>query len=222
MDVMDRKRRRHLVDPDGLFPKDCRGTTREGNPCARPTVIGAPVCLKHGGALPRVRAAADERLATASAERTLRRMLLNLDAEPIRDPAAALMRLAARFESGFEETAKRINAAIDAGGVPSETDVALLRILGREARTVVTDMTRLQVGVQLASRYGTEAADVEAVIEGVVPELPDTPDVASIVERVLATEFELESDRQVRVAQATQQGQLPAGLTIVGETEQAS
>lgn len=149
-------------------------------------------------------------------------MLLNLDAEPIRDPAAALMRLAARFESGFEETAKRINAAIDAGGVPSETDVALLRILGREARTVVTDMTRLQVGVQLASRYA-EQADVEAVIEGDVPELAVLPDVSDIVRAVMRTEHELETDRLVKVEQAKAQGQLPAGLTVIqGETEQAS
>lgn len=214
------RRLRVNLDPDGVFPTKCRAVTKNG-PCRRSPVIGSPVCRSHGAAAPHVRAAADQRVTNLAAERMMRSMLLNLDAEPIRDPAAALMRLAARFESGFEETAKRINAAIDAGGEPSETDVALLRILGREARTVVTDMTRLQVGVQLASRYGTEQADVEAVIEGVVPELPDAPDVSAIVARVLATEHELETERLVRVEQA-KQGQLPAGLTVVGETEQAS
>lgn len=216
------KRHRSQLDPDGIFPTTCSRTNRAGTPCGVPPVIGSALCYRHGGSLPNVRKAADERVANLAAERMMRSMLLNLDAEPIRDPAAALMRLAARFESGFEETAKRINAAIDAGGVPLETDVALLRILGREARTVVTDMTRLQVGVQLASRYGAEQVDVEAVIEGEVPELPDAPDVSSIVARVLATEHVLETERLVRVEQAKSQGQLPAGLTVVGETEQAS
>lgn len=193
--------------------------------CARPPYIGAPVCPTHGAfANSSVRRAADRRVTQAAAERTLRSMLLNLDAEPIRDPAAALMRLAARFESGFEETAKRINAAIDAGGVPSETDVALLRILGREARTVVTDMTRLQVGVQLASRYGATHDGQDGASGDDQAELvsADLPDILSIVSAVMETEHRLETDRLVKVEAAKAQGQLPAGLTIVGETEQAS
>ena len=154
-------------------------------------------------------------------------MLLNLDAEPIRDPAAALMRLAARFESGFEETAKRINAAIDAGGEPSETDVALLRILGREARTVVTDMTRLQIGVAALAQYGgrvDEAVVDDAEVVGELTAGVDALDVSEIVSRVLATEHALETDRLVKVEAARALGAGPvAGLRVVeGETEVAS
>lgn len=41
----------------------CTAKNRAGKPCGRPPIRGGFVCPKHGGALPRVRAKANERLA---------------------------------------------------------------------------------------------------------------------------------------------------------------
>ncbi len=41
----------------------CTAKNRKGLPCGRPPIRGGFVCPKHGGALPRVRAKANERLA---------------------------------------------------------------------------------------------------------------------------------------------------------------
>ena len=43
--------------------RQCTGKNRQGKPCGRPPIRGGFVCPKHGGALPRVRAKANERLA---------------------------------------------------------------------------------------------------------------------------------------------------------------
>jgi hypothetical protein len=224
------RRLRINLDPDGVFPTACRAVTKNG-PCRRSPVIGSPVCRSHGAAAPHVRAAADARVAELSARRESRAilagMLLDLDAEPVTDPAALVMRLAARSESGFVEAAKRIEASLLAGGEPSETDLGLFKFFGQMASKLGLDMTRLQIGAAAMARYGPSAG-LDGAVEGSedVPVLADTPDVADIVSRVLATEHELETERLVRVEQARSmggaQGQLPAGLTVVGETEQAS
>lgn len=222
MNAMAAKRHRSQLDPDRVFPTQCKRTNKAGAPCGVPPVIGSALCYRHGGSLPNVRKAADARVTQAAAERTLKSMLLNLDADPIRDPVDALMRLAGRLESGFVETAKRINATITAGGVPSETDVALLRILGREARTIVTDMTRLQIGVAAMAQYAaTDRGDDAVETAEVVGELSGpVPDVADIVARVLETEHHLETERLVKVEQAKQLGAAPLRV-VDGQAESA-
>lgn len=223
------RRLRVNLDPDGVFPTKCVGMTVNG-PCRRPPVIGSPACHKHGAGLPNVRAAADRRVADLSAQRTLDATLarMNLDAPPIADPAAAMASLAGRLLSGFEGVQSRLNECREAGQVPSDVDLAERALWVKELRSLLTDMTRLQVGVHLASRYvasqdvqnGDLGADQGAAV------LADLPDVSSIVAAVLETEHRLETDRLVKVEQARSmgvtQGQLPAELTIVGETEQAS
>lgn len=220
------KDRRRIPDAD-QFPTTCRVTARgTGEPCQRAPMVGVEVCYVHGGRFPSVRAKADRVVAEAAAARESRAilagMLLDLDAEPVTDPAALVMRLAARAESGFVEAAGRINDSLVAGREPSETDLGLFKFFGQMASKLGLDMTRLQIGAAAMARYGpavgldgAEAAELGAVVSA------DLPGIADVVQAVLRTEHELETERLVRVEQA-KQGQLPAGLTVVGETEQAS
>lgn len=196
-----------------------------GTRCPKWAIRGGTVCREHGGAAPRTKARAEERLAVATAQRSLDATLtrMNLDAPPIQDPAAAMANLAGRLLSGFEGVQSRLNECREAGRVPNEADIAERALWVKELRSLLTDMTRLQVGVQLAQRYAPAAQDGDPGAEQSDPVLVDAPDVSAIVARVLATEHELETERLVRVEQAKAQGQLPAGLSVVqGETEQAS
>lgn len=215
--------RRRLPGADQL-PPTCRATNRFGKPCQRTPVIGATVCATHGARSPIVRAAADRRVAEAATEHRVGVMLarMNLDADPVHDPAAALARMAGRYLSGFEQVQGKINAAREANRIPSDADMDDRKFLAKELRTILTDMTRLQVGVQLASRYGATqdghgddlGADQAEVVAA------DLPDILSIVSAVLETEHRLETDRLVKVEQAKAQGQLPAGLQMIqGEAE---
>lgn len=224
MTVMATKPLRRNLDPDGVLPTQCRGNNET---CRRSTVIGAPVCAKHGGQLPVVQAAAARRVADLSAQRALDATLtrMNLDAPPIADPAAAMASLAGRLLSGFEGVQGRLNECREQGRVPNDVDLAERALWVKELRSLLTDMTRLQVGVQLASRYmpdgkapgGPESAELASEVVG------ELPDISAVVRAVMETEHRLETDRLVKVEAAKAQGQLPAGLTVIqGETEQAS
>lgn len=215
--------RRRLPGTDQL-PLTCRATNRFGEPCQRTPVIGAAVCASHGARAPIVREYADRRVAEAAAahamDATLTRM--NLDAPPIQDPAAAMANLAGRLLSGFEGVQSRLNECREQGRVPNESDLAERALWVKELRSLLTDMTRLQVGVQLAQRYAPAAQDGDVGGEQSGPVLVDAPDVSAIVAAVLRTEHELETERLVRVEQAKAQGQLPAGLSVVvAEAESA-
>ena len=218
------KRHRYDLDPDLTLPAQCNGTNRAGEPCRRPTVIGSPVCWSHGGAAGHVRRVADQRVEELSARRALDATLarMNLDAPPIQDPAAAMANLAGRLLSGFEGVQARLNECREQGRVPNEVDLAERALWVKELRSLLTDMTRLQVGVQLAQRYAPNAPqDGQDGAEGdeqpqVVP--VDLPDVSAIVAAVLDTEARLEHERLTRVAQQ----ELPAGLTVVVEPEAES
>lgn len=221
------KRHRPKVDPDGLFPTKCSRNNKAGDPCGVPPVIGSHLCYRHGGSLPNVRKAADARVAEAANHRALDAMLarMNLDAPPIADPAAAMASLAGRLLSGFEGVQSRLNECREQGRVPNDVDIAERALWVKELRSLLTDMTRLQVGVQLASRYmpdgkapgAPESAELASEVVG------ELPDISSIVSAVLQTEAQLEHERLVKVDAAKAQGQLPAGLQVVqGETEQAS
>lgn len=51
------------MNPTKRERRRCTAKNRRGGPCGRPPILGGFVCPKHGGALPRVRAKANERLA---------------------------------------------------------------------------------------------------------------------------------------------------------------
>lgn len=221
------RRLRVNLDPEGIFPTQCVGRTENG-PCRRPPVIGSPACHKHGSQLPGVRAAADRRVAEAAAERNLRATMerMNLDAEPVRDPTVALGTLAGRLLSGFEVNTTRVNAKIEAGDSPSDYDVAERKLLVRELRQVLTDMTRLQIGVSLGMQF-IQKVDEKAQDGPLAGELDDgrvmalgpgsepVADVSAIVSSVLEAEHRLETDRLVRLREAEAAA---GGLRVVGDT----
>lgn len=213
------KRDRRRIPGAANMPTQCNATNRFGAPCRRPPVLGATVCATHGSRAPQVRAAADRRISDAAVQEHLDATLarMNLDAPPIADPAAAMANLAGRLLSGFEGVQSRLNECREQGRVPNDVDIAERALWVKELRSLLTDMTRLQVGVQLASRYMPDGkapgGDLTAEQDAVVS--VDLPDVKSIVEAVMRTEHALETDRLVKVEQAKAQGQLPAGLQVV-------
>lgn len=196
-----------------------------GTRCPKWAMRGSTVCREHGGAAPATKAKAAKRLAEASAQADLNATLarMNLDADPVRDPTVALGTLAGRLLSGFEENVKRVNSVVEAGSEPSDYDVAERKLLVRELRQVLTDMTRLQIGVSLGMQYiqkasadgpaGDPAADQgELGTSGPLELSAPVSDVSDIVAKVLATEHELETERLVRVEAAKAQQVAPLAV----------
>lgn len=216
-------RKRSRTPGADQFPSQCSATVRStGLPCQRAPIVGAPVCLTHGGFLPSVREAAEKRCAEAATEHRVGVMLarMNLDADPVHDPAAALARMAGRYLSGFDQVQSKINAAREANRIPSDADMDDRKFLAKELRTILTDMTRLQVGVQLASRYGATHDGQDGASGDDQAELvsADLPDILSIVSAVMETEHRLETDRLVKVEAAKAQGQPGHPLFLPSES----
>lgn len=97
----------HVVTADPMAPTDlmprCTARARSGQRCKQPPIPGGTVCYWHGGAAPRVRAAAADRLV----EREYRRIV---GAPPMTDAYSALEDLGGRAMALVE----RLSAVVDA------------------------------------------------------------------------------------------------------------
>lgn len=134
-----------------MDPRRCQARSKQsGEQCKRYAIAGGTVCTMHGGKSPAVRAAAEERLLVAAADRVVADLWVGLDqATPVKDPVASLERLAGALEQLVDETGRQVSTMKNlAGGghlTQLRAEVTLFdRALDRLSRVLV-DMARLGI-----------------------------------------------------------------------------
>lgn len=160
----------------------CTAHTSAGNRCKKRPIVGGTVCPTHGGSAPQVRAAAEQRVVIAAAERTIQDLWPGLDqAPPVKDPVASMERLAGALEQLVDEAGRRVSTLTNIAGGEHLTqlraEVTLLeRALGH-LRGLLVDMARLGIAerhVQLEQERAqlVTAAFLAALdVGGLVPEV---------------------------------------------------
>lgn len=124
---------------DPMDDRRCRATARSGERCKRYAIPGGRVCSMHGGASPRVRAAAEQRRAEREAL-ALIGMIWDPDAAPVTNPIEALQRLAGQLQHATSV----VGGLLDAGSLEGATAVAFTRLL-KEFRLTLEGMERLDL-----------------------------------------------------------------------------
>lgn len=127
----------------------CTATSKgSGARCKRSAIPGGTVCAMHGGSAPQVRAKAQERQLEAGADASLRKLWVGLDdARPVKDPVAAMERLAGALEQLVDEAGAKVASLQSVAGGKDLTQlraevVLLERALGH-LRALLVDMARL-------------------------------------------------------------------------------
>lgn len=92
----------------------CTATKRDGNPCGAWSLAGATVCLKHGGHLPNVKTAIEERKAAAR--------LLLIDAS---GDAAETIEYLARFATQENVRLAAAKEVLDRAGIKGGADMTI-------------------------------------------------------------------------------------------------
>lgn len=116
----------------------CRATAKHsGERCKRAAIPGGTVCVKHGGAAPAVRAAAERRKADAAATALLE-LIWDPDAPPVTDPIAALQKLNGKTLHALDVLGARVSTE----SLDGPTAVAWLRVM-REGRQMLEGLQRL-------------------------------------------------------------------------------
>lgn len=111
----------------------CTATAKgTGERCKRAAILGGTVCVKHGGAAPAVRAAAERRKAEAAATAALE-VIWNPDAESVKDPVEALAKLAGKLEHAVDV----LGARVDATDLDGSTALAWDRVMRNYQKALV-------------------------------------------------------------------------------------
>jgi hypothetical protein len=170
-------------------PTRCNGHNRAGQQCGRNPMRGTTVCRAHGGASPQVKAAAEQRQASAAAERAVSQLVWRglADASPVKDPVDLLARLAGVLEHAVDVMGTRLNdlqGKVGAGEHLTQlrAEVVLLEKLLGHLRAVARDLAALGIAerqVELAAgQADIVVAAVRAGLAALGPELlPDQRDV---------------------------------------------
>ncbi len=139
----------------------CTATTRRGQPCANPPMVGALVCRMHGGAAGQVKRKAAVRVAEAKA----RTILDGHRVTPVTDPLTALMEVAGEvvaFKDYLSERAGELASSAD-----SDEERATLgayeRALDRCGRILV-DMAKLNLDERMTRMAEGQAQMLGAVV----------------------------------------------------------
>jgi len=150
----------------------CTATAKgSGSRCKRVAIPGGTVCVMHGGAAPQVQAAAAERQVTAAADASLRKLWVGLDeATPIKDPVAAMERLAGSLEQLVDEAGRKVSELQHLAGGKDLTqlraEVTLLeRALGH-FRALLVDMARLGLAERQVELQQEQAQLVTSAFRG--------------------------------------------------------
>lgn len=116
----------------------CTATAKgTGERCKRLAIPGGKVCVKHGGAAPAVRAAAERRKAEAAATALLQ-LIWDPEAPPVTDPISALQKLNGQTLHAINVLGARVSTE----SLDGPTAAAWLRVM-REGRQMLEGLQRL-------------------------------------------------------------------------------
>lgn len=176
-------------------PRKCTATNRQGNPCRNYPAPGATVCRNHGGKAPRVKAAAERRVALESVKRTL--IDMGETSDELTDPAGTLRRLGARLVQWVETLEQRIDperlTTVDAQGVVRlRPEAELLRGYMQDLAKIAGTLAKLPI-----QERAVEAVELSASAEWVqartalLEVLAEHPEAyAAVVDRLRAMELD--------------------------------
>src|SRR5215217_1927828 len=139
----------------------CTATKRDGNPCGAWSLAGATVCLKHGGHLPNVKTAIEERKAAA-------RLKLIDSSGDAADTIAYLMQFATQ-ENVRLAAAKEV---LDRAGIKGGADITVAHELTLAPSKILEDkITEMAARLQ-KERSGsfTQSQELDIIESEVVPD----------------------------------------------------
>lgn len=178
----------------------CTATARSGERCKRRPVPGLNVCVMHGGKTPAAQAKAEQRVAEAKADATIRALLPKLtEVEAVKDPVASMGRLAGVLEQFLDEVSGKVNDLkhLAAGDSLSQLrgEVVLWERVASMLGRLLDAMARLgiaerQVEVQQA-QVEIMLAGWRAALDALHRDIPGglTPPQRDLVVRVFLTEI---------------------------------
>lgn len=160
----------------------CTATSKQsGERCKRRPVPGLTVCVMHGGKSPAAQDKAARVQAEQAADSSLRKLWVGLDeARPVKDPVAAMERLAGALEQLVDEAGAKVARLEHVAGGKDLTQlraevVLLERALGH-LRALLVDMARLGLAERQVELQQEQAQLVTsafmgalAVLSGLLP-----------------------------------------------------
>lgn len=147
-----------------MEPRRCGArSSRTGEPCRAWAVVGATVCVAHGGAAPQVRRAAARRLASEQ----VARKLAEVEVTPIGDPLEELERLAGEAIALKNFLASRVAAIEQAESSHADT-------LRKHVRALHTKAVQLLLRAEEASDLPTAMTGISQAL-GALRELGGRP-----------------------------------------------
>lgn len=169
----------------------CTATSKQSHErCKRYAIPGGTVCVMHGGATPAVRAAAEQRLADAEAEKAVRKLWVGLEnAAPVTDPVASLQRLAGALEEMANVLGNRVNemTSIEAGQDLAQVRghaAALDKVTGH-LRGLLADMVRLGIAQQRLQLERDQARMVGVAVTEGLDAIEASPEQREVFTRVM-------------------------------------
>ncbi len=162
-------------DCPGHDPRKCRGH-KDGRPCRLYPIHGSTVCRSHGGAAPRVKAAAAVRVAEEKVRKTLGR----LTSTPVENPLEELSDLAGKAKA-WMATCEEHMAELERlrysteGGEHIRGEVVLFERAVEQCRKILVDVARLDIDERLARIVQRQAPQVIQYGDGVLTRLGIDP-----------------------------------------------
>lgn len=157
-------------EPGDEIPQCTARSSRSGERCRNRPVRGATVCSTHGGSAPQVKAAAERRQAEQQASAEVRRLLHDVDADPITDPVLALQRLAGRLEAALDHLGDKVNQLqqleADTSG-RARVEAQMWLHVARELRQALEAMARLGIEDRVTAVLEAQGEQVFELIQAV-------------------------------------------------------
>jgi hypothetical protein len=177
----------------------CSATARStGKPCKRPPGPGAVVCKVHGGALPRVRQAAQFRLARDEAQQELIKRMKTAQREDRADAVTELDRLAAEVIVFKDIVRERLDTimALPEGiryegktGEQLRAEVALYERALDRCNTVLATNVKLGIAERKVELNKAQAQILAGVIRAILGQLELNHDQQRMAARVVPIEL---------------------------------
>ncbi|PMC75534.1 hypothetical protein [Brachybacterium sp. UMB0905] len=182
----------------------CTAHTSSGQPCKKPPIRGGTACTSHGGSSPRVRAAAERRLAEQDAEAKAAQAVERLTGKRapmnIADVYRELLELSGLVVAWKDVLRDRVDALTDyttptlVGGEQIRGDVLLFERAMDRALKVLDAVARLDLDSRLSVISEEGARQIVAMIRRAVADVDFTPEQEDRFNAAIARELRRASE----------------------------